>query len=163
MALLVFGMAVIGGVWAWATGRVRLPLGGRASISVRPAGSPTERAPPQPVAALPGDTVPPRADTTARPPDSPLARLDRFADALQRTIRSYGERADQFDSLRTSCTQLAAALVVVDERWLTYSVQGKAQVRGVPLDRARARRDSALYAGVDTVNRHFDGTGCPRP
>jgi proteasome lid subunit RPN8/RPN11 len=110
------------------------------------------------VLPVPRRSPPSRVETGA---DSVLVRLDALAETLVRAVTSYGERAALYDRRRLSCDGLQRGLVIVEEGWMAYNVQGKA---GAPsLDSARARRDLVLYAGVDSVERHFERTTCARP
>jgi hypothetical protein len=47
----------------------------------------------------------------------------------------------------------------VEQRWTTYN---SARKRAGVLDAAHALRDQALYARVDSVERRFEQSGCPR-
>ena len=94
----------------------------------------------------------------------PLALLpvfDRLGDSLALTIRSYNDRAKLYDGRQLDCAGLARGLAALEDEWTAYNVRGKSKV-GV-LDAVRAGRDRALYAGVDSVERHFDRSRCARP
>jgi len=82
------------------------------------------------------------------------------ADSLSQVVRSFAERATLFARGQLPCAGLARNLATVESRWLAYN--GARRGAGV-LDAAHAARDQALYAGVDSVERRFDQTGCPRP
>ena len=104
-------------------------------------------------------TAPTSAPTAARVDTTWLA-FDRIADSVTRSAGVYGDRRRQFDGGRIDCTGLSRALVAVEDFWTEYNV-GK---QNTPtLDAPRAARDAALYATVDSVGRHFDRSGCPRP
>ncbi len=90
-----------------------------------------------------------------------FAELDRLGDSLTLAVRSYRERARLHDSRQLACADLGRGLVAVEQRWIAYSARGKS--RAPPLDADRARRDEAYYAAVDSVDRHFGGSGCERP
>jgi hypothetical protein len=106
-------------------------------------------------------TAPARQDSlTVAPVDSTWLDFDRSADSVAAAVRVYGVRIRQFDASRIDCTGLSRGLVAVEDSWTEYNV-GKKQTP--PLDARRVARDSTLYATVDSVGRHFDRSGCPRP
>ena len=110
-----------------------------------PTGStPSQRAPSQPARSLP----------------APLARLDAVGDSLTQVVRSFGERATQFARGQLLCAGLARGLSAVENRWIAYN---SARRNAGVLDAAHAARDQTLYAGVDSVERRFEQSGCPRP
>ena len=83
------------------------------------------------------------------------------ADSVARALRGYQGQADLFAQRRLDCAGLARELAAVESRWLSYSAERRA-VRAA-LDPARAATERSLYASVDSVERGFDRTGCPRP
>ena len=89
-----------------------------------------------------------------------LPIFDRLGDTLALTIRAYNDRAKLYDGRQLDCGGLARGLAALETEWTVYNVRGKSKV-GV-LDAGRAGRDRALYAGVDSVERHFDRSGCAR-
>jgi hypothetical protein len=101
------------------------------------------------------------AAVAAAPVDSALLRLDGLADTVERAVVSYADRAALFDRRRMECDELQRGLVRVEEAWMGYNVMGKA--RAPTLDAPRAQRDQGLYARVDSVDRHFERSGCVRP
>lgn len=130
-----------------------------------------ESAPTQPVVtAAPAESVasPVRDSLTApateresfRAADTTWLAFDRIADSVTRTVGVYGDRRRQFDGSRIDCTGLSRGLVAVEDAWTEYNM-GKRQTP--TLDAPRAARDTELYATVDSVERHFDRSGCPRP
>ena len=126
-----------------------------------------ESAPTQPVVtAAPAESVktPARDSLTAPAPaaqvDTTWLAFDRIADSVTKTVGVYGDRRRQFDGSRIDCTGLSRGLVAVEDAWTEYNV-GKRQTP--TLDTPRAARDAELYATVDSVERHFDRSGCPRP
>ena len=124
----------------------------RAQPPTRPATQPvTAAAPTRPSQRLPSQLVAPPA---------PLARLDVAGDSLTQVVRSFAERATQFARGQVPCAGLARGLAAVESRWLAYN--GARRSAGV-LDAAHAARDQTLYAGVDSVERRFEQSGCPRP
>jgi protein phosphatase len=96
----------------------------------------------------------------AAPPDTGLLALDRLADSVTIAVRGYGDRQRQFAAHQLECPALAEGFAQVDALWVTYSV-GKRRM--APLDSTRKSRDETLDASVDSINRHFDRSGCPRP
>jgi hypothetical protein len=93
-------------------------------------------------------------------PDSALLLLDRVADSVARAVRGYRERGLQFASHQVECPALAQELAQVEAVWVSYSL-GKR--RAAPLDPTRQSRDQTLDTSVDSVDRDFDRSGCPRP
>lgn len=118
--------------------------------------------PPPKAAPKPKPTPPPTPTPTAAAPVSAPARatIDLVADTLTQTVRDFGERAGLFARGQLPCGGLARSLSTVEKRWLAYNTARRAA--GV-LDAAHAARDQTLYAGVDSVERRFDQSGCPRP
>jgi hypothetical protein len=92
--------------------------------------------------------------------DTTWLGFDRIADSVTKTVGVYGDRRRQFDGGRIDCTGLSRALVSVEDFYTEYNV-GKRNAP--PLDAPRAARDATLNATVDSVGRHFDRSGCPRP
>jgi hypothetical protein len=74
-------------------------------------------------------------------------------------VRTFRERAALFDRRQVACGGLARALLDVEERWATYSTKRRASRL---VDAGDAALDHALYAGVDSVERRFERSGCPR-
>ena len=93
-----------------------------------------------------------------RPPTR--TKLDQIGDSLTQVVRSFTDRARLFDRRQLACAGLARGLEVVENRWIAYNAARRSA--GV-LDAARAARDQALYAGVDSVERRFEQSGCARP
>ena len=130
-----------------------------------------ESAPTQPVVTALKDSLPVAAPvesvaTTDRESfratavDTTWLAFDRIADSVTKTVGVYGDRRRQFDGSRIDCTGLSRGLVAVEDAWTEYNV-GKRQTP--TLDTPRTARDAELYATVDSVERHFDRSGCPRP
>jgi hypothetical protein len=94
----------------------------------------------------------------ARP--SPFSKLDLIGDSLTQVVRTFGDRAALFGRGQLPCDGLARGLTAVESRWIAYNSARRGA--GV-LDAAHAARDQALYAGVDSVERRFEQSGCPRP
>ncbi len=118
---------------------------------------------PQPVtggSATPATTPTPPATTPAvAPADTAWLTFDHTADSVAVAVHGYNNLA-QTSGSSLSCTGLSQALVGVEDVWTTYNV-GKRQ--HPPLDTPRATRDAGLYSSVDSVERHFDRSGCQRP
>ena len=120
----------------------------------RPAATPARSAPPPPLPPPPpGPPPPPTAP-------SPYARLDRSGDSLALLVRGFAERRDQFSRGQLPCPGLAHGLAAVENGWIAYNT---ARRSARILDAAHAARDQALYAGVDSVERRFEQSGCARP
>jgi hypothetical protein len=127
--------------------------------SNRPA---TESTPPAQVVVTPEPPPPPTetrapvAPTSAAAPYVSTAALDRLSDSLVVAIQSYQERARVAD-----CTLLGRGLVTVESEWAAYNAEKRKLT--VQLDGTRTQRDLVLYSSVDTVEAHFDRSGCRRP
>jgi len=124
-----------------------LPQGGGAPVAGEPSGTGDS-----PEAATVGDTT---APATA-------AELEQLGDGLLESISRYYGRAVAADGGQATCTDLQAAYVEVEDRWIAYNVQGRARFRGRLPDELAAR-DERLYAGVQDVEREFTRSGCERP
>jgi hypothetical protein len=94
------------------------------------------------------------------PADSTWLDFDRIADSVAATVRVYGDRVRQFGGGQIDCTGLSRGLVAVEDVWTEYNLEKQQKP---PLGAPRAGRDTTLYATVDSVGRHFDRSGCPRP
>jgi hypothetical protein len=121
--------------------------------TVRPVTPPAGVAP---APARPAPTPP----AAAPPPPSPFARLDLIGDSLTGAVRNFGERSALYARGQLPCAGLARGLAAVESRWLAYNT---ARRNAGALDATRSARDQALYAGVDSVERRFEQSGCPRP
>lgn len=93
--------------------------------------------------------------------DSALRGFERVSDTVTATVRNYNDRARLFDNRQMTCTDLSRGLVAVESGWTTYNLRRKALP--APLDAAHFSRDKAVYAAVDSVERHFDRSRCARP
>jgi hypothetical protein len=89
------------------------------------------------------------------------ARLDRLAGAAARAVTGYRERARLFDNKQMTCADLGRGLVGLENAWTAYNADGRARVG--ELDAAEAKRDTELAAEVQSAERHFVASGCPRP
>jgi hypothetical protein len=148
-----------------------------AALVARPAAPPARRAaPPRAATPAPRTPAPAPAPATAQPapitqpapppsvaprPAAQKPKLDVAADSVARVLRGYQGQADLFAQRRLDCAGLARELAAVESRWLSYSAERRAVRAG--LDPARAATERSLYASVDSVERRFDRTGCPRP
>ena len=123
-----------------------------------PHAQPPTRPATQPATAAAPTRPAPSPAVPAQP--APRARLDVAGDSLTQVVRSFGERAAQFARGQVPCVGLARGLTAVESRWLVYN---SARRNAGVLDAAHAARDQTLYAGVDSVERRFEQSGCPRP
>ena len=138
----------------------------RSSPTPAPA-PPRAQAPSRPVtqpatAATPPGPAPTQrtASPPAVPPPAPRARIDLAGDSLTQVVQMFAERAALFSRGQVPCAGLARGLAAVESRWIAYNTARRNT--GV-LDAAHAARDQTLYAGVDSVERRFEQSGCPRP
>jgi hypothetical protein len=131
----------------------------RAQPPSRPVTQPaTAAAPPGPSPSQ--RTVSPPASSSPASPPAPRARLDVAGDSLTLVVRAFAGQATQFARGQVPCAGLARGLAAVENHWITYNTARR--TAGV-LDAAHAARDQTLYAGVDSVERRFEQSGCPRP
>jgi proteasome lid subunit RPN8/RPN11 len=118
-----------------------------------------------------GQTSPPStAPTTAAPapavtplpppPDTTWLAFDGAADSVVVHVKSYNTRSQNSATGALGCTTLSESLVSVEDSWTAYNVLKRKQPS---LDTSRATRDAGLYASVDSVERHYDRSGCQRP
>ena len=103
---------------------------------------------------------PPPADSVPAPVSA--VELEQLGDVLLESISRYYGRAVALDGGQATCTDLQAAYVEVEDRWISYNVQGRARFRG-RLPEELATRDERLYSGVQDVEREFTRSGCDRP
>ena len=135
------------------------------SAPARPAPKAQAAAPPAPASRPAGQSqTSGTAAAPARPPvvgpPPAIAKLDQAGDSLTHVVRNFSDQARLFDRRQVACAGLARRLEVVENRWIAYNAARRGA--GV-LDGARTARDQALYAGVDSVERRFEQSGCPRP
>ena len=122
-----------------------------------PATTPRPATPlPRPATVFP-PVQPPAAGPAAR---SRVATLDVIGDSLAQTVRNFAERAGLFARGQLACAGFARGLSAVENGWIAYNT---ARRNAGVLDAAHAVRDQKLYAGVDSVERRFEQSGCPRP
>ncbi len=103
---------------------------------------------------------PPPADSLPSPVSA--VEVEQLGDVLLESISRYYGLAVAVDEGQATCADLQAAYVEVEDRWITYNVQGRARFRG-RLPEELATRDERLYAGVQDVEREFTRSGCERP
>ena len=152
----VLAIAAIAGLAALAVGGVKLGL-----IPLPSSDRPAPAVPAGP-ARTPAAPAAPAAPAVAPAGVSPeLERLDRLSDSLSQALTVYSDRMRRFDGRQSSCAALIRGLVGAEERWIAYNARGRP--RALSLDSARARRDRALEAAMDMVDRHFDQSECARP
>ena len=136
----------------------------RAPVAARPAAKPTPVAPSRNpgATAVTRPAAPSQLPPPPPPPPSPPARtkLDLAGDSLTQVVHTFADRARLFDQRQLACAGLARGLELVESRWIAYNAARRSA--GV-LDGARAGRDQALYARVDSVERKFEQSGCARP
>jgi len=133
-----------------------------APAAPQPRAQPPSRPVTQPATAATPTGPAPSQRTVSPPAPPPAARapLDVAGDSLTQVVRAFAERATQFARGQVPCAGLARGLAAVENRWITYNTTRRNA--GV-LDAAHAARDQTLYAGVDSVERRFEQSGCPRP
>jgi hypothetical protein len=90
----------------------------------------------------------------------PVAVLDVNGDSVTQAVRTFVERAGLFARGQLPCAGLSGVLSLVEHRWIAYNT---ARRNAGVLDAAHAVRDQRLYASVDSVERRFEQSGCPRP
>ena len=156
LALIVAVLAAVGGTayWWFFLRSPAKPAAPRAAPRVAPRAAAPAATQPTPGAPAPPSPPPTRSG-------SPFARLDAPGDAVLQAVRAYQDRAVGFAQHRIDCTELGRGLVSVEDRWKAYN--GAKRVLGVTLDPAHAARDFSLYTAVDSVQRRFERTECPRP
>jgi hypothetical protein len=100
----------------------------------------------------------------ATPPPNQISRagFEALGDNMLGAISAFYGQALRHDQGGTTCTQLQAAFVSVEEGWISYNVEGKARFQE-RLTGDLLERDDRLYAGVQDVEREFDRSGCARP
>lgn len=113
-----------------------------------------------------GETSGPETSETptprAREATSPALRsFIELVDAVQIAGDRYAERAADFDAGRIGCDLLTTGYVAADEAYVRVAA-GYREFGSDPNPRAVSAYERAGSEMAD-VNRHFDGTGCPRP
>ena len=111
------------------------------------------------------DSPPPAQVIT--PPDPTPARapeVQRFLDSatdLQEAMLGYGERRQDFDLGRIGCELLAGGYASADDAFI--GMAGAFAGLGSLTDDTLNSEYERLAEEMDTINVHFDGSGCPRP
>ncbi|HKK08535.1 MAG TPA: hypothetical protein VKA44_06600 [Gemmatimonadota bacterium] len=89
------------------------------------------------------------------------AVLAVLADSLSSSLKGYGERRALYRDGRLSCRGLARAFEVVDERFMKLALAYR-RGRSEPAPGADSLFE-VMAARTDSVDRHFDSSGCSRP
>jgi len=170
--------STITGKWSTITGKwsaITSAIGGKVSAlkaklrratptpaPAQPRAQPPARPATQPATAAAPTNPAPTQRTPAQPapPPAPRARIDVAGDSLTHVVQMFGEQGALFSRGQVPCAGLARGLAAVESRWIAYN---SARRNAGVLDAAHAARDQALYAGVDSVERRFEQSGCPRP
>ncbi|HEX5436181.1 MAG TPA: hypothetical protein VFW98_03405 [Gemmatimonadaceae bacterium] len=123
-------------------------------------------------AAQPGSTItaaPPAGAVlqmpaaSHQPPvaDASLARFDSLADSLAQAVANYHDRRTDFNLGRIACAGLARGYRAADDALLALaSAYRTASPRLANSQRATYQR---LTADMESLNKDFDGSKCPRP
>jgi len=172
--LLVLAGVAAGGYWYFGMKNPRALPGLLASAKRLVASVTTKKSPPASRGAQRRTTgIPPIAPPTAPvtvpvpvpvappQPTSPFARFDRLSDSLAHAIRTFDDRAALFASGRMDCNGLASSLVAIENLWMSYNNERRARMAA--FDQPRATRDQSMYSAVDSVERRFEQSQCPRP
>lgn len=140
-----------------------------APLTAAPA-APAAAAPATPAEpAMPADTLSPSlpgpapqlASQPAPPVDPAVRRFDKLADSLAAAIASYRDRRADFSLQRLTCQGLGAGYRSADDAFIALSaVHRDARAS---LDSTRLARYAAFAAEMDTVDKEFDDSHCPRP
>ena len=76
-------------------------------------------------------------------------------------MERYNERSGDFDLGRIGCDFLTTGYSATDDAFVAMTIEHAA------LDGRNGTREQAIYdrlvSEMNTVNRHFDASGCPRP
>lgn len=116
---------------------------------------------PRPAPEVPAAvTTPPATPAAAAPADTTWLAFDRVADTVKVVVSAYQQHSQTAGTGPAACPGLSDALVRVEDAWTAYNIDKK---KAPPLDTPRATRDVGLYSAVDSVERHFDRSGCARP
>ena len=175
LALLLLVAGSAGAAWYFlvgpgATARSAAPAAPENRARRPAARDSTRAAPPTSVdtsgvgaAPLPPPTLqaPPATPPAPAPGAAALGVFDRVSDSVQVAINGYHERARLYQGGLADCTILARGLVAFETVWTRY--ESVKRDMAAQLDGARAQRDLALFANVDSVSAHYDRSGCRRP
>lgn len=151
---------IIGGVLLLAAG-----VGGfvllRSSDGSGAAGTREEPVASEPAAGeTPGET--PAGADTAVSSGITAAQVDSAGEEMLQAISRFYGRAVARERDEATCEELAGAFIAVEDTWIRYNTEFKAEFEGLLPDRL-AQRDERLYAGVQDAEREFEASGCPRP
>jgi proteasome lid subunit RPN8/RPN11 len=148
-AVLLLALAAGGGAgWYFFLRPVAPDQGGGAGQTSPPSTAPTTAAPAPAVTPIPP------------PPDTTWLAFDHAADSVVVHVRGYNTRSQTSATGALGCSTLSESLFGVEDSWTAYNVLKRKQPS---LDTTRATRDAGLYASVDSVERHYDRSGCQRP
>lgn len=89
-------------------------------------------------------------------------QIDSVGRDMLATISRFYGRAVAHDNGNATCEDLAAAYVAVENAWIRYNTEYKAEFNR-PLPPELSVRDERLYAGVQDADREFERSACPRP
>lgn len=166
LTLPTVSASTIANTWSALTDKWSTLTGKLAAVVKRLRRTAATPPPPAPSTPRPKPTPAPQppapravAPTTAPPSDAAL-RLDQVGDTVTRAMRAFTDRFGLFTRGQLTCPDLGRSLAAVENRWSAYNT---ARRGGGTLDATRAARDQMLYAGVDSVERRFEQSGCPRP
>lgn len=111
----------------------------------------------------PGEGPGGAAETAANGGDaaSPGADFEEALETFQSVAEAYDERRQDFDLGRIGCEGLVPGYETVDEAFLRASEAfvRLRDVRGAP----PVERYESASRRMESVDRHFDASGCPRP
>ncbi|MEN8145888.1 MAG: hypothetical protein ABFS14_13195 [Gemmatimonadota bacterium] len=95
------------------------------------------------------------------PVTAPTGPFFQHAGSLDQAMERYGERASDFDLGRIGCDFLTTGYSATDDAFVAMTAEY------ANLAERSGTREQAIYdrlvSEMNTVNRHFDGSGCPRP
>jgi proteasome lid subunit RPN8/RPN11 len=99
--------------------------------------------------------------TVSVPVTAPSGPFIQHAGSLDVAMERYGERASDFDLGRIGCDFLTTGYSATDDAFVAMTAEY------ATLAERSGTREQAIYdrlvSEMNTVNRHFDDSGCPRP
>ncbi len=99
--------------------------------------------------------------TVSVPVTAPSGPFIEHAGSLDVAMERYGERASDFDLGRIGCDFLTTGYSATDDSFVAMTAEY------ATLAERSGTREQAIYdrlvSEMNTVNRHFDASGCPRP
>ncbi len=99
--------------------------------------------------------------TISVPVTAPSGPFIEHAGSLDVAMERYGERASDFDLGRIGCDFLRTGYSATDDSFVAMTAEY------ATLAERSGTREQAIYdrlvSEMNTVNRHFDASGCPRP